>query len=66
MTVQNRPLEKLTQEQTDEAIKIIDHIGFISNDAPNHIAAPLNDLRARLKRLVNEVEGENYDGWLIS
>jgi hypothetical protein len=66
MTVQNRNPEKLTQEQTDEAIKVIDAIGFISNDAPADIACPLNDLRTRLKRLINEIEGRNDDGWLIS
>lgn len=66
MTVQNRTPEKLTQEATDEAVKIIDEIGFISNEAPNHIASPLNVVRTRLKRLINEIEGQSGDGWLIS
>lgn len=66
MTVQNRPPEKLTQEQTGEAISIIDEIGFISNDAPIEIAGALNALRTRLKVLVNEIEGKTYDGYLIS
>lgn len=67
MTVQNRAPVKMTQDATTEAVRILNELGQIANDAPIQVNTQLSALRGRLKWLVNEIEGRPHGSdWLIS
>ncbi|WP_341744691.1 hypothetical protein [Azonexus hydrophilus] len=56
-------LNVLTKEQAEEARRIIDEIGFVSNDlAGVHIelATRLDRVRVELKKLFSEINDDRY------
>jgi hypothetical protein len=51
----------LTKEQAEEACRIIDAIGFVSNDlGATKEATTLNQSRTDLKRLFSEINDDRY------
>lgn len=61
-------LNVLTQDQADEACRIVDLIGFVSNDlssatsaqARSDAAHKLNKLRTDLKALFSKINNDRY------
>lgn len=60
MTQKLRPPETITNAQAVEALLIIDALGNQAGRAPTEIAGQLNELRTRLRMLINEID--NPDG----
>lgn len=58
MTIQCRTPTKLAQEQVEEAVRLIDVIGDVSNGLEKDEARILNRVRSDLKALINRIEGE--------
>lgn len=60
-TVNPEALNVLTKEQADKACRIIDAIGFVSNDlGATAGATALNKARSDLKALFAEINGDRY------
>lgn len=60
MTMKLRDPHTLTDAQAVEALLIIDAIGNQARIAPTEIAGQLNELRTRLRGLINAID--NPDG----
>lgn len=60
MTMKLRDPHTLTDAQAVEALLIIDAIGNQAGIAPTEIAGQLNELRTRLRGLINAID--NPDG----
>lgn len=59
--VNTSALNVLTREQADEACRIIDAIGFVSNDLGATAAATtLNQARSDLKALFSKINDDRY------
>lgn len=56
MTMKLRPPQILTSAQAVEALLIIDALGNQAGRAPTEIAGPLNELRTRLRTLINAID----------
>lgn len=60
-TVNSDALNVLSKEQADEACRIIDVIGFVSNDlGATKEAVKLNQARTDLKRLFSAINNDRY------
>lgn len=60
-TVNSDALNVLSKEQADEACRIIDVIGFVSNDlGATEEAHKLNQVRTDLKRLFSAINNDRY------
>lgn len=60
-TVNSDALNVLSKEQADEACRIIDVIGFVSNDlGATEEAHKLNQARTDLKRLFSAINNDRY------
>ena len=60
-SVDSSALNVLTKEQADEACRIIDAIGFVSNDLGTTAAAcELDKARTDLKRLFAKINDDRY------
>lgn len=60
-SVNTSALNVLNKDQAEEACRIIDGIGFISNDLGATLeATKLNQFRTDLKRLFSEINDDRY------
>lgn len=62
-SVNTSALNVLTKEQADEARRIIDEIGFVSNDLGGmhiELATRLDRARVELKNLFSEINDDRY------
>lgn len=60
-SVNSEALNVLTREQADEACRIIDQIGFVSNDlGATQAAVELNKARSDLKTLFAAINDHRY------
>ncbi len=60
-SVNSSALNVLTKEQAEEARRIIDEIGFVSNDlGASDGAIALNKARTDLKALFSEINDDRY------
>lgn len=60
-SVSSDELNVLTAAQADEACRIVDAIGFVSNDlGASSEAVKLNKLRSDLKALFNKINDSRY------